>query len=149
QVGTTGRIQEGVNTVNAGGTVHVAAGTYAENVTIAKALSLLGAQAGQAVGPRFAAFTGGPSNPQANPASETVLTAPVNNPTGAPPGANDLLRVLASNVTIDGFVFDGNTPALGASSVQTDTGVAIHARRAITNIDAGGGLNPVNNLVVK
>jgi hypothetical protein len=42
QSGTTGRIQEGINDVTAGGTVNVLAGTYAENVTIGKDLSLLG-----------------------------------------------------------------------------------------------------------
>jgi hypothetical protein len=67
QLGSTGRIQEGVNTVTAGGTVHVAAGTYAENVTINKALSLLGAQAGVNANTRFAAFTTGPNGPKADP----------------------------------------------------------------------------------
>ena len=43
-------IQKGVDKVTAGGTVHVAAGTYPENVTINKVLSLKGAQAGVDVG---------------------------------------------------------------------------------------------------
>jgi parallel beta-helix repeat protein len=42
QTGSTGRIQEGVNLVNTGGTVNVTAGTYAENVTIRKNLTLAG-----------------------------------------------------------------------------------------------------------
>ncbi len=40
-------IQDGVNKVIGGGTVHVLAGTYAGNVTVAKPLSLLGAGADQ------------------------------------------------------------------------------------------------------
>jgi parallel beta-helix repeat protein len=42
QTGSTGRIQEGVNLVSAGGTVNVTAGTYPENVTISKNLTLAG-----------------------------------------------------------------------------------------------------------
>ncbi len=39
-------IQDGVTAVADGGTVHVAAGTYSENVVVAKPLTLLGANAG-------------------------------------------------------------------------------------------------------
>ncbi|MBN8907541.1 MAG: right-handed parallel beta-helix repeat-containing protein, partial [Rhodospirillales bacterium] len=41
QTGPVERLQEGVNRADVGGTVHVAAGTYTENVNIAKKLSLL------------------------------------------------------------------------------------------------------------
>ena len=51
QVGTTGRIQEAVNLVDAGGTVNVAAGTYAETVTIGKDLSLIGEGATTVIDP--------------------------------------------------------------------------------------------------
>jgi parallel beta-helix repeat protein len=44
QVGSTGRVQEGINLVT-GSTVNVVAGTYVENVNINKAVSLLGAGA--------------------------------------------------------------------------------------------------------
>jgi len=42
-------VQKGVDTVSAGGTVHVAAGTYVEQVNIGKSLSLTGAGAGTIV----------------------------------------------------------------------------------------------------
>src|SRR5262249_16816837 len=42
QVGTTGRIQEAVNLADAGGLIFVHAGTYPENVTIGKSLSIAG-----------------------------------------------------------------------------------------------------------
>ena len=42
QTGATGRIQEGVNLVNSGGTVKVPTGTYTENVDVNKAATLLG-----------------------------------------------------------------------------------------------------------
>lgn len=43
QTGITGRIQEGVNLVTAGGTITASDGTYTENVTINKTLTLLSA----------------------------------------------------------------------------------------------------------
>ncbi len=42
QTGATGRIQEGINLVNSGGTVKVPTGTYTENVDVNKAATLLG-----------------------------------------------------------------------------------------------------------
>jgi hypothetical protein len=103
-----GNIQSGVNTAVSGMTVRVAAGTYAENVTINKPLTLLGANAG--VNPNTA--TRGP---------ETVVTTAVNDPT------NDALPVIdvdsgGDQVTIDGFTFDGINPSLG-TAIQSSTGV--------------------------
>jgi hypothetical protein len=46
QTGPAGRIQEGVNTVPDGGTVHVEAGTYAEHVTIPKSVTIDGEGSG-------------------------------------------------------------------------------------------------------
>jgi hypothetical protein len=143
-------IQAGVNAAAPGGgdTVQVAPGTYAENVTIDRPLTLDGAKAGADANTRFAAFTTGVNGPKADPTVETVLTAPVVNPTAPNPNANDLIRVLASGVTIDGLVVDGNNPTLGASPVQVGT-VNIDARRGIDNIDANDNPVPENNLVVQ
>jgi hypothetical protein len=49
QSGAVGRVQEGVNLVTAGGTVNVVAGTYSENVSITKSLTLQGAGIGATV----------------------------------------------------------------------------------------------------
>lgn len=48
QIGTLGRIQEGINRVQTGGTVSVTAGTYAENITINKNLTLISTDGRQA-----------------------------------------------------------------------------------------------------
>jgi molybdopterin-binding protein len=128
---------------SAGHTISVTAGVYIENVIVNKSVTLLGAKAGQDANARVAAFVGG----KADPAVESIIQPPVNNPTGGNPGAMDLFRVLSSNVTLDGFVLDGNNASLGSSSIVMD-GVAAHARRGLTNIDSGDNFNPVNNLVV-
>jgi autotransporter-associated beta strand protein len=148
QTGSVGRIQEGIDRVVSGGIVDVLAGTYAENVIANKSVNLRGAQAGIDADARFAAFVTGGDGPKADTAVETVLTAPVNNPTAGNPNANDLIRVIASGVTIDGLVIDGNNAALGASSVVTG-GVNLHARRGITNVGATNSIHPVNNLLIE
>ena len=137
-------IQRGVDAATAGDTLHVAAGEFAGVVLIDRALTVEGAGAGQDADVRFAAFTGG----KASTAAETVVTAANNKPLDPNPNAEDLIRVTASNVTIDGLVIDGNNPALGASVLQIN-GVEVHARYGITNIGATNSFNPVDNLMVR
>ena len=142
-------IQEAITYAVSGDVIQVCKGTYAENITVDKALTINGPMANMDADTRFAAFVSGPNGPKADPNVEAIITAPVNNPTGANPNANDLIRVKASGVTINGFVIDGNNPAIaGTSAIQT-SGFDIDARRGITNVGADDGLNPVNNLQVK
>jgi len=72
------KIQDGINRVIPGGTVHVAAGAYTENVTINKSLTLMGA------------------------GDDVVTVTGVNPTTDA-----GMLNIAASDVTIDGFKFVG------------------------------------------
>jgi predicted outer membrane repeat protein len=145
-----GQIQIGVDLAASGGTVNVAAGTYAENVTINKAVILNGAKAGVSASTRYGSFITGADGPKADPTVETVLTAPVNNPTGGNPNANDLIRIIAGNVTINGLVIDGNNPALDSGGdLIAPNGVHIHARRGIQNSDANNNFVDVNNLLVE
>ena len=139
-------IQGGVNGVASGGKVIVRAGTYAEAVLINKPLTLLGAQAGQNANTRFAAFTTGVNGPKANPAVESVITAAATAPAS---GANDTLHVMAANVTIDGFVVDGNNPALAQGGATVIGGINTDSRRAIQTEDAAGTAFPANNVTVK
>lgn len=75
-------VVKGVRTVDAGGTVNVAAGTFAENLTITQTVMLRGAQAGVDARTR-----------PGTPASESILTNGV--------------YVAANNVIIDGFTVQG------------------------------------------
>jgi filamentous hemagglutinin family protein len=76
-----GQIQDGVNIAKTGGTVNVAAGTYAESVSITKALTLKGAGAGSSI---------------IDPVSGDAVSISGNM------GAN-------ANLVIDGFTFTGAT----------------------------------------
>ena len=136
-------IQDGVTFVASGGTVIIDAGTYAESVTISKPLNLLGAEPNVDTTGRAAAFVGG----KADPTVESVITAPIVDPTDA---TNDLLHVDASNVTINGFVIDGNNAAIAnQSSATVINGVNTDSRRAIETENASGSLVTEGSVVVE
>lgn len=82
-------IQKGVDLVDAGGAIYVAAGTYAESVTINQSLMLYGAQAGNL-----------PNSRTAGDSSESIIDA-----TGFSGG----VTIKASNVIVDGFDIVGDT----------------------------------------
>ena len=82
-------IQDGINRVISGGTVNIAAGTYAELLTINKEITLLGPNAGISAG-----VTPGMRVPEAT----------VTFPTGLPIDSY-LVSITSDNVTIDGFDF--------------------------------------------
>jgi hypothetical protein len=112
-------IQAGVNKVSSGGTVQVAAGTYVENVTVTKALTLAGAgQNSTIIQPALE----GP-----NPPSCGSLCA----------GASSVILVQADNVTIHDLGIDGNNPGLSSGNPPVG-GSDIDARNGIiTNHNAG------------
>jgi hypothetical protein len=115
-------VQAGITAVDPTGTVHVAAGTYVENLSIDRALALEGAG--------FASTVILPA-----------LSAPGNDGGGSmPPGTSHLIVVSASDVAISGFTLDGDNPALASGIVRH--GADIDARNGIiTNAT-------VTNLVV-
>jgi len=139
---------DAATTVN-GETLEVCAGIYTENIVVNKSLTIRGPQASMDADARFAAFTGGPANPKADPLVEAILTPATNNPTGGNPGANDQIRVLASGVTINGFVIDGNNPGIAGVSGTLINGVEVDGRRALTNVSDGNVVFSINNLNVQ
>jgi VCBS repeat-containing protein len=100
QTGITGRIQEGVNLVEASGTVNVAVGTYPEQVTITKNMRLLGAGQANTIIQAFASMP------------TCFTTSAANHP---------IVCVMDAVATIDGFTIDGL--GLGNSNVRFE-GVA-------------------------
>ncbi|HEY5913043.1 MAG TPA: HYR domain-containing protein [Verrucomicrobiae bacterium] len=108
-------IQAGLNAVAAGGTVHVAPGIYVEDIVVAKAVSLLGPNAGKA----GVDATRGP---------EAILM-----PLTDDAANGQIIYVSASGVTIAGFLFNGDNPNLnagypvgtGASAAEANTSAAI------------------------
>ncbi len=98
----------------------------------------------------MAAFTDGGAGigPKADPTVETVVTPSMSTRYGGPP-YNDLFRVTASNVTIDGFVIDGNNSALDqTSAVVAPNGINIDAADGISNTDTSGDQVPVGSITV-
>ena len=89
-------IQAAVNAAPSGGTVTVDAGTYAEQVTVTKPLTIDGAQAG--VDARGSARVNGSAT------TESVVTGAASGST-----VTSAFHVLANDVTIDGFTVKGET----------------------------------------
>ena len=92
-------IQGAVNAVAAGGTTHVLAGTYAEDVTIGKALDLLGPNA--AINPNTGTRV-----------LEAVLLPTAHDPDPSSTTSHAVLYIGANDVTVRGLTIDGDNPAL-------------------------------------
>ena len=101
QTGGTGRIEEAIGLVDAGGSVLVNAGTYAENLTILKSVTLNGANQG---------IAGSGSR-----SAETIIE---------PGGANVGITIGAADITIDGFQFGTNNTTSNNTTGISNTGFA-------------------------
>lgn len=98
QTGASGRIEEGISLVDASGTVAVNAGTYVENLTIGKTVTLNGANQGTAgSGTRVA---------------ETIIE---------PASANVGFTIGANDITIDGFQFGTDNATSNNSTAISNT----------------------------
>ena len=108
ETANAGAIQRAVDVANSDDTVYVQAGTYVGNVTISKPLSLLGPNASVAGnGSRVAEAILEPGTSGANP---NIAATP-----------SILVKVLTSNVTVQGFTLTGQNDALGlANGVSAD-----------------------------
>jgi MBG domain (YGX type)/Cadherin domain len=90
-------VQNGINAVDAGGTVRVYAGTYAEDLQIDKSISLLGPN--DTINPNTGSRV-----------AEAVLHPATSNPN--PSVCTVMAYLTANNITIKGLSFDGDNPAL-------------------------------------
>ncbi|HQZ36090.1 MAG TPA: right-handed parallel beta-helix repeat-containing protein, partial [Ilumatobacteraceae bacterium] len=110
QAGSLSRLQEGVDDVIAGGTVHTTAGDYpvATPVSVNKAVSLMGPNAG--IAPNDATT---PLTANAARGAEATLS---------PTGANVVLQIGSADVTIDGFRFTDPGTAGASNSTLIGAG---------------------------
>ena len=117
-------IQDGINGVATSGQVIVAAGTYVENPSVTRAMTIKGAQFGVDARNRVASE----SIVRTNGSQSAVFSV-----TGA------------SNVTIDGFTIDGDDPGVTGSPLASgDDGNVLYGIRAL---GAVGNLNVSNNII--
>jgi uncharacterized repeat protein (TIGR02543 family) len=124
-------IQEGVDNVDPGGFVHVAAGIYQEEPIIAQALTLLGPNAGL--------------NPNTDVRGAEAVVQPITEGTDPNADCTVILYVGADNVTIDGFTIDGNNP--GLTSGVLVNGVDVDACEGIAGYDTHANISVENNIV--
>lgn len=124
-------IQRGVDAASNGYTVNVAAGTYTDNVTVNKEVSILGA------GQLLTFVQPLSSNP--NPCVGASLC----------PGASNVMLVQANNVSIQELTIDGDNPGLTSGIVAG--GADLDARNGIITNHTLGTYNNllVNNVTVK
>ncbi len=107
-------IQGGINAVGTGGTVYVLPGTYPENLTIPKSLTLSCASGGGTT---------------VYPATSDVQGSAPTKCEGPSFTGSQMVVVQADDVTIEHCIFDGNNPNI--SSGETVNGVDIDARNGI------------------
>jgi parallel beta-helix repeat protein len=122
---TSPSIQRAIDFASAGFTVHVGEGTFAENVIVNKALTILGPKAAVS-GCDLSRSTG-----------EAIVVPAVNDVNG------ELFHVTSSDVTIKGFTIDGDNPSLPANGYGFN-GADMYAAEGVTVY-----ADNVNNLKVE
>jgi parallel beta-helix repeat protein len=123
-------IQSAIDAVAEGGTVNVASGTYEENVTINKQLSLIGDVGDGSVGV-------GENAP-------TVI--------GLVDGDKSTITINASGVTVKGFIIQNDTSGFPGVVVSSAISDSIIRNNEITNVNAPGiilGATSYENLITK
>jgi hypothetical protein len=123
-------IQGGINRVAANGTVNVAAGSYAEDLTIAQPMSLVG------------------PNAAINPNTSTRVPEAVIYPGTSDPDPLDdtyVVVVNASGVSFSGFTIDGDNPTIHSGAELN--GADLDASEGIGNFETVGSISVLNNVV--
>ena len=116
-------IQRAIDLACSGDTVNVGAGTYRENVTVTKVLTVAGAGQGLAI------VQPAVSDPNCGGAGGASLC----------PGASNIMLVRADNVTIHGLTLDGDNPTLTSGVVVG--GADLDARNGIITDHNAGTFN--------
>jgi hypothetical protein len=153
QSGPTGRIQEGVNDVTAGGTVNVLAGTYAENLNIAKNLTLTGVSGNPTAVVVHPSTNAGDGVTIAAPA--TVVTVQDLEVTGANNGINasGLTTLNLSDLTLTGNTAGGTISNVSTvnetpSSGSTPTNVTATGLSFVSDLNQAVSISGILNFIV-
>ncbi len=107
-----GQIQKAIDYASSGNTLNASAGTFVENITVSKPLSILGPNA--AINPNTGSRV-----------SEAIIMPAIDDAEGGV-----LVNIQASNVIFKGFLLDGDNPSLnagnavGSADVNTSEGIA-------------------------
>ncbi|HTP10557.1 MAG TPA: right-handed parallel beta-helix repeat-containing protein, partial [Anaerolineae bacterium] len=139
QSGSRGRIQEGADRVATNGMVNVIAGTYTENITLTKALQLLGPNTN--IDPNIAARQ-----------PEAVIVPQVGGVSSNASGQT-IINLDAPGITLDGFTLDGDNPALNTGNVFNGADVDVdfgiinnYADATLPNLNATISHNIIKNI---
>ncbi len=127
-------IQAAINAASTGNTINVDAGTYAENITVNKSLTINGPNASvdPCSGSRVA---------------EAILTTAVSDIAGT--SAYSVVDIQASNVSIKGFTIDGDNTSITTGKTSTtsaDIDIAVGITRYVTGTDAVISNNIIKNV---
>jgi hypothetical protein len=123
-------ISEGITRVVNGGTIHVAAGTYVEDLAIDKPLTLLG------------------PNADINPNTDSRFAEAILYPATSAPDPSvceNMAYIYVSDVTIKGFTFDGDNPAL-TSGIDIN-GADVDACEILSGYEGMGNIVVENNIL--
>ncbi|MRR52456.1 MAG: DUF1565 domain-containing protein, partial [Rhodocyclaceae bacterium] len=123
-------IAEGIARVAAGGTVYVAAGTYVEDLTIDKAMTLLGPNA--EIDPNTGVR-----------GDEAILLPATSNPD--PEVCSIMAYISVSDVTVKGFTFNGDNPALTSGILIN--GADVDACEIIAGYEGVGNIVVEDNIL--
>jgi len=122
-------IQACINITGSGGTVIVAAGTYAENPRVDRPLTLQGPNAA--------------INPNTGTPVAEALIVPAGNAYNSSSTAGAVITLAADNITIRGFTIDGNNANVSGGTALN--GVDVNAYYGITNDFTGSTINALAN----
>ena len=128
------RIQTAVDEAAAGDVLTAAAGTYAENVTVGKSLTILGSNVG--------------INPNTGSRVPETIVTPALNSADPDNGTSNVFQLAntSTNVTLDGLTIDGDNPTLtGGVSIN---GADINALAGVSGFGYDvSGLTLQNNII--